>query len=350
MKRIYVLENGTYLRKEGNFLKLIKDKRVIDEIPLNNLQHLILIGYTSLSGGVLNALMDHRVETVLLAPSGRFKGRICLDEHKHVQRRMAQYLKLSDKDFVTKTARSIVSGKLRNQARFLALRGQRLKKQPILDVAAAIKILAKEVKNTNDIELIRGIEGHGSMLYFRVFSHLILNTQFTFHKRTKRPPLDPVNALLSFVYTLLTNEVLTAIKIVGLDPYLGALHSIEYGRPSLACDLVEQWRTFLGDRFVLGLINKRAITKDDFIYRKIEDLDFVDEVDLKQKRPVEMKPHTMRALLKAYETWMQKEIVHIETNKRLSFRNLILYQVRKFEKYLLGEDEEYKTFPWAKYT
>jgi len=113
---------------------------------------------------------------------------------------------------------------------------------------------------------------------------------------------------------------------------------------------VEQWRTFLGDRFVLGLINKRAITKDDFIYRKIEDLDFVDEVDLKQKRPVEMKPHTMRALLKAYENWMQKEIVHIETNKRLSFRNLILYQVRKFEKYLLGEDEEYKTFPWANYT
>jgi CRISPR-associated protein Cas1 len=347
MKRIYILENGSYIRKDGDYLKLMKANRIVEEIPLANLEHLTLIGYTSLSGAVLNTLFNHRVETVLLDPKGRFRGKICLDEHKHVRRRMAQYIHLDKQEFIVRTAGFIVAAKLRNQARFLALRGQKLKNQTLLNIAAAIRTLASEIKNINDLELIRGMEGHGSKLYFQAFPHLILNPEFEFQGRNRRPPRDPVNALLSFVYTLLTNEVLTAIKIAGLDPYLGALHAIEYGRPSLACDLVEEWRTFLGDRLVLALINRKAIGKNDFVYRDIDDLDFVDEIDLKQKRPVEMKPHTCRALLKAYEKWMQKQIKDINKGDRTSHRNMILRQIRRFEKYLLGVQQEYQPFSWS---
>jgi CRISPR-associated protein Cas1 len=348
MERVYILEQGSYLRKDGEHLNLIKNNRIVEEISLANLKRLTLIGYTSLSGAVLDALFKYRIETVLLDLRGRFKGKICVDEHKHVRRRMAQYVNLSKPDFIAQTAGVIVRGKLQSQARFLALRGQRLKNQKVLSIAAAIKTLASEVENINDIELIRGIEGHGSKLYFRAFSYLILNDEFEFHGRNKRPPKDPVNALLSFVYTLLVNEVLTAINITGLDPYLGALHTVEYGRPSLACDLVEEWRTFLGDRLVLALINRRAISRDDFVYRNIEDLDFVDETDLKQKRPVEMKPNTCMALLKAYERWMQKEIKDPFMGDHTTHRDMILRQVRRFEKYLLEQEDNYQPFCWSR--
>ncbi len=342
MKRVYVLEPGAYLRKEGESLSIVKEGQKIEEIPLKNLTQLILMGYTALSGAVLNILITRRVETVLLDLKGRFKARICLDEHKHVQRRIAQYLKLNQDDFVLKTIKSLIKGKLRNQARLLSVRGNRLKSEKVLNISVAIKALAREVDRINDVEMLRGVEGHGARLYFRAFGYLITNDEFSFKGRNKRPPLDPVNALLSFVYTLLTNEVLTAIKIVGLDPYLGALHSIEYGRPSLACDLVEEWRTILGDRLVLLMINKSIIRKDHFVYRKMNSTDFIDETDLKQKRPVEMKPNTCRAFLEAYEKFLNSKITYPLTQEKTTYRTAILRQVELFKNYLMGKEKEYR--------
>jgi CRISPR-associated protein Cas1 len=348
MRRVYILEPGTYLRKAGENLCLTREGKSIEEIPLSNLEQLTLVGYTSLSGAVLNTLIANRVETVLIDPKGRFKGRLCVDEHKHVKRRMAQYLKLSKPEFALKTARYIVRGKLRNQARFLALRGKYLKNEAVLGISAALRALDRELDYVDDLELVRGIEGHGARLYFQAFGHLIQNSEFTFLGRNRRPPLDPINALLSFVYTLLTNEVLTAIKTVGLDPYLGALHAIDYGRPSLACDLVEEWRAYLGDRLTLTLVNRKSVSPDDFVYRRIQNTDFVDEEDLKQKRPVEMKPGVCRAFLETYERLMQKTIKNPDTGKNTTYRNMILYQVRLFEEYLMDKKETYQPFSWSK--
>lgn len=350
MQRAYILEPGTYLRKSGPNIALVRDKKVVDEVALEGLQQLTLIGYTSLSGAVIRALIKNRVETVLLNGRGRFEGRISIDEHKHVQRRQAQYVKLADRTFLVKTARDIVVGKLRTQARFLNLRGRKLNRESLLAWGMAINALSRQAGLLNaeqDMQLIRGTEGHGSRLYFQAFPHLISNPLFSFTGRNRRPPLDPVNALLSFVYTLLTNEVLTAIKRVGLDPYLGSLHEPAYGRPSLACDLVEEWRVFLGDRLVLGLLNRRTMSPDDFVYRKVPTTDYVDEKDLKSKRPVEMKPGICRAFLKSYEEWMSKRILVPATNRHTTYRGLILDQVRGFERYLLGETPAYEPFDWG---
>jgi len=341
MKRVYVLTPGTYLRKRGDNLCLIQEGKVVDEVGFHNLTQLILIGYISLSGAVLNSLVVHRVETVLLDGKGRFKGRLCVEEHKHVQRRMNQYLKLNAPLFSLKTAQRIVKGKLLNQARFLALRSNKSNREKISNYLAAIKALSKTVEQTTDLDVVRGIEGHASRLYFQAFGHLIANKEFSFLGRNKRPPLDPVNALLSFVYTLLTNEVLTAIKIVGLDPYLGALHAIEYGRPSLACDLVEEWRTVLGDRLVLTLINRKIVKKEDFTYRQIESVGFIDETELKNKRPVQMKPAICKVFLEAYENFIQSKVKYYPEEEMTSYRNAILKQVEAFKTYLLeGKDYE----------
>ena len=350
MQRAYILEPGTYLRKSGPNIALVRGKKVVEEVALKGLQQLTLIGYTTLSGAVIRELIKHRVETVLLNGRGRFEGRISIDEHKHVQRRQAQYVKLADREFLVKTARDVVVGKLRTQARFLNLRGRKLNKEPLLAWGMAINALSRQVAGLSggqDMQLVRGMEGQGSRLYFQAFPHLISNPLFSFTGRNRRPPLDPVNALLSFVYTLLTNEVLTAIKRVGLDPYLGSLHEPAYGRPSLACDLVEEWRVFLGDRLVLGLLNRRTMSPDDFVFRQVTNTDYVDEKDLKSKRPVEMKPGICRAFLKSYEEWMNKSILVPATNRHATYRGLILDQVRLFERYLLDEVAAYAPFDWS---
>ncbi|MCF8037991.1 MAG: CRISPR-associated endonuclease Cas1 [Desulfohalobiaceae bacterium] len=347
MERVYLLEDNTYLRKDGDNLVLTRGREKLEEIPLQNLKHLVLAGYTSLSGAVLNTLINRRVETVLLDSRFQFRARLHLDEHKHVQRRVAQYLKLSDPAFAAETAKQIVRSKLKNQARLLQLRGRQNTDETLLSLAAAVRTIGSSLKNFNSLEMLRGAEGHGGKLYFQGFGRMIRHPEFHFKERNRRPPLDPVNALLSFCYTLLTNEVLTAIKTAGLDPYLGSLHEPAYGRPSLACDLVEEWRTFLGDRLILGLINRGTIQPADFVYRSVTNTDFVDEEDLKQKRPVEMKPRTRKAFLQAYEEWMQRTVTDPVDNDQTSQRRLILRQVHRFRKHLLGESDAYEPFPWS---
>jgi CRISP-associated protein Cas1 len=194
--------------------------------------------------------------------------------------------------------------------------------------------------------VLRGAEGATARIYYAAFPHLIRNPQFTFNGRNKRPPLDPVNALLSFAYTLVTNEVLSAVKAVGLDPYLGALHEESYGRPSLACDLVEEYRCFMADRLVLGLINRRVIGPEDFIYRPLPPAEFTDEEEMQQRRPVEMKPAVSRAFIAAYEEMMNRSIQYPPLGKKLTYRWLIMSQVRLFAAFLQDPTREYEPFAW----
>lgn len=348
MERFYVLEPNTQLRKSGSNLLVMRGGETVAEVPIEGLDQLTLLGYTSLSGAVLDALIQNRIETVLVTPRGRFRARLLVDEHKHVQRRQAQYLRLSDPRTVLNSARAIIRGKLLNGARFLSLRGADYG-APELGVAAArIKGLAGMLDSIPDIEAARGVEGQGANLYFRAFPRLIRAEGFIFGGRSRRPPLDPVNALLSFVYTLLTLEVLTAVKIVGLDPYLGSLHDVDYGRPSLACDLVEEWRSFLGDRLVLTLINRGVIRPEDFIVRNVDTTDAVDEVELRNRRPVEMKPKTCRAFIESYEKWMAGQAPIPGKGQKTDFRGLIRHQVRLYLGYLKGDVDRYEPYDWSK--
>ncbi|MFZ7113208.1 MAG: CRISPR-associated endonuclease Cas1 [Desulfatiglandales bacterium] len=346
MEAVYVLEPGAYIRREGETLKVVKGKEVIQQIPASGLEKLTLVGYVSLSGAVLDFLIQKRIETVFMTPTGRFRARLGLDEHLHVARRKAQYLRLNDPGFSLETARIIVQGKLENMRHFLNLRARQYGDPGLRVAAARIKAIRDRVAQASDVEGLRGLEGLGSRAYFQAFQGFIKDPTFTFSQRTRRPPLDPVNALLSFVYTLLTNEVLSALKACGLDPYLGALHEISYGRPSLACDLVEEYRSFLGDRLVLGLINRKSIRADDFVYRKGSPSQYVDEQEMKEKRPVEMKPAVGRAFISAYEEMMNRRVLYPPEEKRLTYRWLIHRQARAFVRYLEDSGVPYKPFTW----
>jgi len=342
METVYVLEPGAYLRREGMTLKVIKEGKVMDQIPAEGLRRLMLVGYVSLSGGVLDFLIKNRTETVFITPTGRFRARLAIDEHRHVALRKAQYLRLSDHAFALATARSIVRGKIQNMLRFVLLRARHYGDSQLKMTAVKLRAIALNVESVTEMDALRGMEGAAARAYFESFNSLIRNEDFVFNGRSRRPPLDPVNALLSFVYTVLTNEVLSAIKACGLDPYLGSLHDISYGRPSLACDLVEEYRSYLGDRLVLGLVNRNQ----DFVYRKPPPKTFVDEEELKAKRPVEMKPAVNRALIGAYEEMMKREITYPAIGKRITYRWLILQQARQFGEYLENPEQGYAPFVW----
>lgn len=346
METLYVLEPGCYLRREGQALNVVKQDRVIDRIPAAGLQRLILVGYVTLTGGVLDFLIRRQVETVFMTPTGRFRARLGIDEHRHVALRKAQYQCLDRDDFAARTAAAIVRGKLTNMLRLLLLRGRQYDDSVLRTAAASIKPLLARLENCADMDRIRGFEGAATRLYYQCFGRLIRNDAFVFNGRNRRPPRDPVNALLSFAYTLLTNEVLSAIKAVGLDPYMGALHEISYGRPSLACDLVEEYRAFLGDRLVLGLINRKAIGPDDFILRADGSTSYVDEADMRAKRPVEMRPPTARNFVAAYEQMMQRPVQIGPDRPRTTYRQLLLIQARRFGEYLLHPDTAYTPFAW----
>lgn len=342
---VYILEPGAYLRRTGESLNVMKGRRLLERIPAHDLQKLILVGHISLSSGVLDFLIRKRVETVFITPFGRFRARLLPQEHRHVALRRAQYLRLSDDDVALKCAATLVQGKLANMRRFLLQRSGAYQSDALKTAAVKIKGLDRYLSSASNGDVVRGMEGLGARIYFSAFHHLIRNEAFTFEGRNRRPPRDPMNALLSFVYTLLTNEVLSAIQVCGLDPYMGALHTIAYGRPSLACDLVEEFRTFLGDRLVLGLVNKRMIKPDDFIRRQGAPQAFTDEAEMRAKRPVEMKPALMRALIAAYEAMMNRSIHYPPLDKRLTYRWLIMNQVRRFGAFL-ENDEPYAPYLW----
>ncbi len=346
METLYVLEPGSYIRKQGNALTVMRENRVKDHIPADGLKKLILVGYVTLSGPVLDYLIKKRVETVFLTPTGRYRSRLTPDEHRHVALRRAQYLSLDNDEYATNTARLIVAGKIANMYRFLLIRSRRTSAKELKIGAAALKALSAKTGQAKDRNMLRGIEGAATRIYFNGFSRLIQNDAFAFNGRNRRPPLDPVNAMLSFVYTMLTNEVQSAIQTIGLDPYLGALHEITYGRPSLACDLVEEYRPFLGDRLVISLINKKMIRTEDFVYRETNQTEYADEKEMKAKRPVEIKPGPLRALISAYETLMSRNVFDPALGKKVSHRWLIRNQARRFGEYLQTHETVYKPFVW----
>ncbi len=294
MERIYLLEEGAYLTRKGEALVVMKGTEKLDEIPAADLKRLVLVGRASMTGPVLDFLISNRVDTVFLTPTGRFRASILLDDPGHVRLRVRQYRLMQDGIFQVNTARLIVVRKLENQQRLLLKRAGSLPtKQEIREASLKIEALKRRLldKEDLDIEFVRGTEGAASRIFYSVFGLLIKNRAFTFTGRNKRPPLDPVNALLSFVYTLFTNEVMSAVKARGLDPYLGALHTPHHGTPALVCDLVEEWRS-TAESFVLTIINRRHVTIDDFIYSR------------RPESPVLMTPKFMKALIRSYEKFV----------------------------------------------
>lgn len=259
-----VVESGHSVHLHGELLELRRGGKRARTVKLAELDQLLLFGAVELTHAALMALLARGIDVVFLTKGGSYRGRLVARTSRHVELRVAQYQRLSDPAWSLDVARKIVAAKIRNQ-RHLVLRSQAsLADESLAEILARLRLLAQDAERAEDREALLGIEGAAGNAYFGVFGKLIRNPLFSFTKRTRRPPKDPVNACLSFGYVFLTTLVEGDVAAAGLDPMLGAFHQPEYGRPSLALDLVEEFRAPIVDSVVLRLINRRQLVPADF--------------------------------------------------------------------------------------
>ncbi|MCC6975936.1 MAG: CRISPR-associated endonuclease Cas1 [Anaerolineae bacterium] len=353
MSVLYLTEQNASVRLDDQTLLVTipedkptgRDKRKV-RVPLGKVNHVVVMGNITLTTPALSALIDQRVEVVYLTRWGKFVGRLCGDDHRHGQLRLLQRRSHDDPTAALHVARMCVRSKLHNQ-RTLLLRSNRERGDSTLQTAAdqigscieAIDALPNEDVPAPDptrpqagtvLGQVMGYEGLAANAYFEVFGSLF-NPQWAerFHGRHKRPPTDPINALLSFGYTLLTNQMTGAAHIVGFDPYVGYLHSSQYGRPALSCDLVEMFRTPIVESVVLTLLNNRMLDIDDF-----------EEV----LGAWWLADKGRRVFLTRYEERLNETITHPVFKTKVTYRRALELQMRLLSRWLLGEFKRFRGF------
>jgi CRISPR-associated protein Cas1 len=231
------------------------------------------------------------------------------------------------------------------------------------DEVLSIRNLIPKVDEASSLDTLRGYEGRGSAIYFEGFSKGFLAEDLEFPGRVRRPPTDPINALLSLGYTLLLNQVIAAVSLVGFDPYFGSLHTVDYGRPSLALDLMEEWRPIIVDTLVLSVFNLKALTPSDFEERmplsaekesvKTEGDESERDEELressgsmgKDRSAILLTESGFRKFITQYERKMGQKVQYHLTGDQLTYRDCIREQVRHFARYLRGEEKEYQPMP-----
>ena len=322
MHTIYLTDNGLQIKKKSNRIVVKKEGNVQEEIPILNLKRVLIFGNNQLSTELMRYLSSKGIEVAFLSSHGKFKFRLVPETSKNIYIRMAQHDCYHDQDFRINWSRSIIKGKLKNQ-KALLIRYRR--NQPKVDLDGSIKMLKdciQNVKGKDTIEGIMGLEGIGSRAYFQAYGKLLIG-DFKFLKREYYPAPDPVNALLSFGYMLVFNELNSLLEACGFDVFIGFLHSIRYGRASLAADMIEELRSPVIDRLVIYLINKGVVKPTQFI--------------LKEKKGARMTDEARKTFLTNYEKFMTTYFMDVKTKKRTNFRQIIQEKIMELDRAILNK-------------
>lgn len=333
LNTLYVTDEEAYLTLDGeNVVCKLQDKTKF-RLPLSNIEGIFCFSYLGCSPALMGKCADYGIPISFISPHGRFLARIQGKTRGNVLLRKAQFEKLSGDN--TLLIQNTIAAKLSNTKSVIK---RTLRDYPHTDddgdLTRSIEQLNKridEVYDETDPDTLRGIEGLGAKAYFDVFDRLILQQKDDFHfsMRTKRPPLDRVNALLSFLYTIWTREYASALESVGLDSYIGYYHALRPGRESLACDLVEETRCII-DRLVLTLINLRIINADDF--------------DAEVGGAVYLNKDGKRKVLTKWQERKRSEIVHPYLGEKIMTGLIPYVQSMLLAKYIRGEIEEYPNY------
>jgi len=266
-KIVYVTEQGCVIRRSGERILLTRDREVLQAMPIAGISNLVVFGQAQLTTQAIHLLLDSGVEVAFLTRSGRLKGVLSAGLAKNALVRLAQYRRSTDSTYRLRLARSVVRGKLKNQRALIVRYRRRTEpdddRKALESVAATLKGLTDRVDQAETLGALMGLEGTGTRAYFSVFGRL-LRGEMSWTSRSRRPPRDPPNALLSLGYVLLTNEAISVVAALSLDPYVGFLHSLRYGRASLGLDLVEEFRHGLVDALTLTLLSQRRLRAVDF--------------------------------------------------------------------------------------
>lgn len=328
MGTVYITQDDAFIGKTDERLQVKAQKKTLLDVPMIKVDGVVVLGRATISPAAMIELLERKIPLSFLTGTGRYLGRLEPPLTKNIFVRSAQWKASGESAQAIHVVRGFIRGKLKNYRNSL-LRAQR--ENEGLDLQAAIARLEQAIapiNNTEKIDSLRGLEGAGSAAYFGSFAQLIRVKEFRFETRNRRPPTDPVNALLSFGYSLLANDVQSAVNIVGFDPYLGYLHVERYGRPSLALDLMEEFRPIVVDAMVLSVINRRVLTVNDFTTEPLSGA-------------VSLSDEGRRSFLRAYEQKKQSEFKHPVMGRKCSYQEAFEIQARLLGKYLMGETEQY---------
>ncbi|NJN81940.1 MAG: CRISPR-associated endonuclease Cas1 [Caldilineaceae bacterium] len=309
---LYLVEQGSKLTREGRRLTVTKEDSILARVAVLQVSQVIVFGNSQITTPALRLLLDENVEVVLLSERGRFYGRLVGPATGNGALRVAQVLCSRDAEFSLATAQACVRGKLHNLKVFLQRYARRYDDAEIDAAVARVNQLLPRVARTRTINSLMGVEGQATAIYFGVWKNL-LKPPWQFDKRIRRPPTDPVNALLGFAYTLLLQNVLGAVLTVGLDPNVGFLHQLNYNRPSLALDLVEEFRPIIADSLVLRCLNNEIITPDHF--------ETGDE-----RVPVRLTQEGIRRFIREFETRLTQRFKHPVSGDQVTYRRLFHLQ------------------------
>jgi len=336
LNTLYLTTEGTYLRVDHETLKVEVEKETKLQVPMHHLGSVVCFGDVMMSPAVIHRCADEGRSIVWLDRNGRFKARAEGPVSGNVLLRRAQHEAASNTAQSVMIAKHMVAGKIQN-ARQVMLRGAREATQE--DDSAALRKTAEALAGSiqrlpacEDLDTLRGIEGDAAREYFGTFDCLVREdrTTFTMNGRSRRPPLDPINALLSFLYALLMNDCVSAAEGVGLDPQVGFLHALRPGRAALALDLMEELRSVLADRLALTLINRRQITADDFLMRP--------------GGAVHLQDDSRKTVIVAYQKRKQEELTHPVLDQKMPIGLVPHVQARLLARVLRGDMEAYIPF------
>ncbi len=341
MNTLYLTTPGTYVKRVGESVEIHIDGEKQMEIPFLHLNGIVCYGNILISPGIINRFAEENRPIIWNDNQGRFKARLVGPTNGNVLLRKAQMEASENKDRKFSIARNVVAGKIQN-AREVIQRGARDDAHP--DKKEVCRVISKKLAHainrisqgrvglTSDLDFLRGIEGNAAREYFSVYGDLIhMNKDFfQFMKRTRRPPRDPVNAMLSFLYTILLNDCVSALEGVGLDPQFGFLHEIRPGKPALALDLMEELRPIFVDKLVLSLINRKQITAKSFHNRS--------------GGAVLLKSKARKTVIIAYQERKQVTRQHPVINQQVPLGLIPHVQARLLARHLRGDIDEYIPF------
>lgn len=373
---VYINTQGARLVKEGRHLLVKKGEDTYHTLFTYKLKQLVLFGNVEISHRAMAQIMRYEIDTVFLTQTGRYLGRVASAESRNVFLHKRQYALLDDPVFGLRMARSIVAGKLANMATLL----MRIRRSREADIAGSrareIQLLMPLLEKAESVDSVRGYEGRASALYFDAFASGFIDNQ-GFTRRVRRPPTDPVNSVLSLLYTFLMNRVYAAVRVAGLDPYPGFLHTIDYGRYSLVLDLMEEFRTIIADTLTFSLFNLKILQKNDFYEEQpAEDMQTVDvqsardmpdvsadpigrisfnaedsvAFDIPEQRmdesvearsagkyPVRLQPDAFKRVIEAFERKLTTEFYYPLAEKTLTYADALIYQAGHYRKVIEGE-------------
>jgi CRISPR-associated protein Cas1 len=332
MTTVYVREQGAVVRKRGQRLVVTKDHQELMDLPLMHIRQLAVVGNVQLTTPAVASLLQNEVDVVFFSQRFKFRGRLMATGSKFAQLRHAQLQAMSDEARALEIARQVVVGKLTNQRVILQRQlasGKKGSASNTLEKSVrGIATMREEAARADSLDSLRGYEGKAGAYYFAAFKTL-LNPGWGFQGRAYYPPPDPINAALSLGYSLLLKDAIAAVQLVGLDPYLGFFHAIEYARPSLALDVMEEFRPILVDTLVLDLVQRQQLTPADFVRTG------------RKERPIELSEGGVQLLLQTYEERLETQVEHPVSGDRTTYRRCLELQVRQMAGMVLGKVKGY---------